>query len=136
MGQIDLTDVVAVTRGLVDIDSTTGREGDCVLWMATLLSDAGYGVVDASVSYAVPVFRSLAPWVKVELFNVLDNDKQIAWNTVVAADPASPLDALGLPTGYVKGTNFGKATSNNHFITSLPGVPGGRTFRMSFGLRF
>ena len=38
-----------VTRGLVDIDSTTGREGDCVLWMATLLSEAGYGVVEQVV---------------------------------------------------------------------------------------
>jgi acetylornithine deacetylase len=46
---LDLTDVVAVTRGLVDIDSTTGREGDCVLWMATLLSEAGYGVVEQVV---------------------------------------------------------------------------------------
>ena len=49
MGQVDLTDVVSVTRALVDIDSTTGREGDCVLWMATLLSDAGYGVVEQVV---------------------------------------------------------------------------------------
>ena len=45
----DLTDVVAVTRGLVDIDSTTGREGECVLRMATWLSDAGYGVVKQAV---------------------------------------------------------------------------------------
>ena len=49
MGQINVTVVVAVTRGLVDIDSTTGREGDCVLWMATLLSEAGYGVVEQVV---------------------------------------------------------------------------------------
>jgi len=46
---LDLTDVVSVTRGLVDIDSTTGREGDCVLWMATLLREAGYGVVEQVV---------------------------------------------------------------------------------------
>jgi acetylornithine deacetylase len=46
---LDLTDVISVTRGLVDIDSTTGREGDCVLWMATLLSEAGYGVVEQVV---------------------------------------------------------------------------------------
>ena len=45
----DLTDVVSVTRGLVDIDSTTGREGECVLRMATLLTDAGYGVVEQAV---------------------------------------------------------------------------------------
>ena len=49
MGSIDLTDVVAVTRALVDIDSTTGREGDCVLWMATLLSGAGYEVIEQVV---------------------------------------------------------------------------------------
>jgi acetylornithine deacetylase len=49
MGQIDLADVVTVTSSLVDIDSTTGREGDVVLWLATLLSDAGYGVVEQIV---------------------------------------------------------------------------------------
>jgi acetylornithine deacetylase len=46
---IALTDVVQVTRGLVDIDSTTGREGDVVLWAATLLSQAGYDVVEQVV---------------------------------------------------------------------------------------
>ena len=49
MGQVDLTDVVSVTRALVDIDSTTGREGDCVRWMAARLRDAGYSVVEQSV---------------------------------------------------------------------------------------
>src|SRR5712671_1042617 len=42
-------DVVAVTRGLVDIDSTTGREGDVVLWAANLLSRAGYEVLEQVV---------------------------------------------------------------------------------------
>lgn len=49
MGQIDLSDVVSVTRALVDIDSTTGSEGDCVLRMARLLSDAGYSVIEQVV---------------------------------------------------------------------------------------
>ena len=49
MGQIDLADILAVTRGLVDIDSTTGREGDCVSWMASLLRGAGYEVVEQVV---------------------------------------------------------------------------------------
>jgi acetylornithine deacetylase len=49
---IDLTDVVAVTRGLVDIDSTTGREGDCVRWMANLLGEAGYELVEQVVDGA------------------------------------------------------------------------------------
>jgi acetylornithine deacetylase len=49
MAAIDLTDVVRVTSSLVDIDSTTGKEGDVVLWVATLLSDAGYEVVEQVV---------------------------------------------------------------------------------------
>jgi acetylornithine deacetylase len=49
MEAIDLTDVVQVTRSLVDIDSTTGREGDVVLWAATLLSHGGYDVVEQVV---------------------------------------------------------------------------------------
>ena len=49
MGSIDLTDVVTVTRALVDIDSTTGREGDVALWVATLLSQAGYEVLEQVV---------------------------------------------------------------------------------------
>ena len=46
---MDLADVVAVTRALVDIDSTTGREGEAVLWLATLLRGAGYEVIEQSV---------------------------------------------------------------------------------------
>jgi acetylornithine deacetylase len=49
LGAIDLTDVVRVTSALVDIDSTTGREGDVVLWAATLLSEAGYEVLEQVV---------------------------------------------------------------------------------------
>lgn len=45
----ELTDVESVTRALVDIDSTTGREGDAVMKMAALLSDAGYAVVEQLV---------------------------------------------------------------------------------------
>ena len=48
----DLTDIVSVTRALVDIDSTTGREGECVAWMAGLLCNAGYGVIEQVVDDA------------------------------------------------------------------------------------
>jgi hypothetical protein len=96
----------------------------------------GYGVVDLSVNYAVPVFRSLRPWAKLDVFNLLDNQKQIAWNTTVAPDPNSPTDALGLATGFVPGPNFGKATSNTQFPAPLPGATGGRTVRFALGFRF
>jgi hypothetical protein len=96
----------------------------------------GYGVVDLSVNYNVPVFRSLRPWIKVDVFNALDNLKQIAWNTTIRANPASVTDNLGLATGYVQGPLFGQATSNTQFPAPLAGVTGGRTLRMSVGFRF
>ena len=52
MGQVNLTDVVSLTRALVDIDSTTGSEGACVRWMASALREAGYTVVEQPVDGA------------------------------------------------------------------------------------
>src|SRR5262245_20092174 len=42
-------DPVAITRSLVDIDSTTGQEGDAGRWLASDLSDLGYRVVEQKV---------------------------------------------------------------------------------------
>jgi acetylornithine deacetylase len=44
-----VTDLVAFTADLVDIDSTTGREGDAGRWLAAELRDRGYAVVEQSV---------------------------------------------------------------------------------------
>ena len=96
----------------------------------------GYGLFDLSVNYSIPVWDTLSPWIKFDLFNVLNNDKQIASNVAVAVDPDSPLDALGIPTGYTEGPNFGEATSVDHFPQYIPGVDGLRSFLMSFGVRF
>jgi acetylornithine deacetylase len=43
-------DPVALTRSLVDIDSTTGREGETGRWLAAYLRDRGYQVVEQPVS--------------------------------------------------------------------------------------
>jgi outer membrane receptor protein involved in Fe transport len=111
----------------------------------------GYGLFDVSINYNVPVFRSLSPWVKIDIYNLFDNQKLIAWDTTIRQDTASALDNVGLRTGYTKGPNFGKATGNT--VTNLdsrnisafpvafnqgdPGaVRGGRTFRMALGFRF
>ena len=55
---------------------------------------------------------------------------------MVSADPNSPRDALGLPTGYIQGARFGQATRNLDYPTWRPGFDGGRTFLLAFGLRF
>ena len=97
---------------------------------------AGYGLVDVAATYTLPIWRSLRPWLKAEVFNVLNNDKLIAWNTTVTPDRDSALDADGLPTGYVPAANFGQPRSSADYARPLPGVDGGRTFQMAFGVRF
>ena len=97
---------------------------------------AGYGVVDLAATYTIPVWKAAKPWVKVEFYNLLNNDKLIKWDTTVTADPNSPKDANGLPTGYLQGANFGKPTQDNQYIQPIAGTNGGRLFRMAFGVRF
>ena len=42
-------DPVAIARALVDIDSTTGREGEAGRWLASCLRDAGFSVTEQPV---------------------------------------------------------------------------------------
>jgi acetylornithine deacetylase len=42
-------DLVGLTRALVDIDSTTGREGEAGRWLAAYLRDRGYAVTEQPV---------------------------------------------------------------------------------------
>lgn len=84
---------------------------------------------DVAINYGIPVFKSLRPWLKLEMVNVFNNQKLIAWNTDVSQDPASPKDRLGLATGYIRGDQFGQADEIGDY--PLP-----RTFRISLGVRF
>jgi acetylornithine deacetylase len=45
-------DLVGLTRSLVDIDSTTGREADAGLWLAAYLRDLGFAVTEQRVDNA------------------------------------------------------------------------------------
>ena len=100
-----------------------------------------------SFNYNIPVFRTLRPWVKFDVYNLFNNQKLIAWNTTVSQDPASPKDSLGYATGYIKGATFGTATGNtvtNLNVTTINAYPvafsgavaGGRTFQVAVGFRF
>jgi len=99
-------------------------------------SFAGYGVLDLAATYSIPVWRSAAPWLKVEIYNALNNQKPIAWDNTVGVDPSSPLDANGIPMGFVKGPRYGQATNDNQFPQPYPGQNGGRAFRAALGVRF
>jgi acetylornithine deacetylase len=47
---VDPVDLVSLTRTLVDIDSTTGKEGDAGRWLASFLRDREYRVVEQPVA--------------------------------------------------------------------------------------
>ena len=96
----------------------------------------GYGLLDINLSYNIPVVRSVRPWVKFDIYNALNNQKQIAWNTTIRPDLTSPLDNLGLRTGFVKAATFGTATAQTQFPVPFGGETGGRTFRVAVGVRF
>jgi hypothetical protein len=84
---------------------------------------------DFALTYEVPVWKTARPWFKAEVRNAFNAQPLIQYNTTISVDPNSPLDSLGLPTGYIKSANFGKDTSNLH--TPVP-----REFRFSLGFRF
>lgn len=86
-------------------------------------------LVDAAVSFRLPLFRELGPWVKVEMTNLFNASPLIDFNTTVTPDPDSPLDRLGLPTGFIRGSRFGQAQNANDFPTP-------RTYRVAVGFRF
>ena len=96
----------------------------------------GYGVVDLATTYNLTVWRTLRPWFKVEVYNLLNNTKLIAWDRTVTANAASALDANGIPTDFIRGARFGQATAGNHFPQPWPGQNGSRAVRLAFGVRF
>ena len=49
-GTMDSLSLVTLSRTLIDIDSTTGREGDCGRWLAAYLRARGYRVEEQAVS--------------------------------------------------------------------------------------
>src|SRR5262249_44835328 len=89
---------------------------------------AGFGLLDVSLNYSIPVVRALRPWIKLDIYNVLNNQKLIAWSTTVRQDPSTPADSLGLRTGFVpsNATTFGTATGNtvtNLFTSAISAYP-------------
>ena len=89
----------------------------------------GYTRLDLSAQWELPLWRTARPWLKFEMYNALNNDKLLTWNTTVRPDFDGHLDGLGLPTMYTEGPRFGEATSAGDY-------PNGRTYRVALGFRF
>jgi hypothetical protein len=95
-----------------------------------------YGLVDIGLTYQVPLWHALRPWLKLEVLNATNNQKLTSWDTTISPDPASPRDEFGLPTGFIRGPRFGQGTANTDYPRPRPGLTGGRTFLMAAGIRF
>ncbi len=85
--------------------------------------------LDFAATYGIPVFKSLSPWLKLAVLNVLNDHTLIGWNHTVAPDYNGPVDSLGLPLDYIKGPSFGKARDNSDY-------PAPREYQVSIGIRF
>ena len=96
----------------------------------------GYRLLDLSVQYQIPIWRTAEPYFKFELLNVFNTDTLIGWNTTVNPDYDGPVDDLGLPLNYIEGPRFGEGTSAGDYPPWRAGLDGGRTFLMSLGFRF
>ena len=89
----------------------------------------GASLFDFALTYSLPVYKRLNVWVKGEMRNMFNSTPLIQYNTTVTPDNNSPKDELGIPTGFVKGVNFGKGTATSHY-------PFPREFLVSMGIRF
>jgi hypothetical protein len=97
---------------------------------------AGFALFDTSINYELPIYKTARPWLKFDVYNLFNNQKVILYDTTVNPDPNSPVDDFGLPTGFIKGSQFGQATSTAAYPVPFQGQRGGRTFRVAFGFRF
>ncbi len=73
---MDPVDPVALTRSLVDIDSTTGREGEAAAWLAGFLRGLRYTVVEQPVSAG-----------RINVYAHLDTDPVVVFSTHVDCVP-------------------------------------------------
>jgi Carboxypeptidase regulatory-like domain len=100
---------------------------------------AGAHLFDIALTYSIPVIRSVSPYVKFTMVNVLNNDKLTSWNTSVSPDNKGPKDASGLPTQFVKGSRFGQATSAANYprsFLSTGTAVRARAYDFALGFRF
>jgi hypothetical protein len=89
----------------------------------------GSNLFDFALTYDIPVYRSLKPYLKVDVRNIFNSLAVIHFDDVVTPDPNGPVDSFGLPLQYVKSPQFGQPQSINDFV-----VP--RTYQFALGFRF
>ena len=95
-----------------------------------------YALADISVNYAVPVWRTVRPYIRFEVLNLLNSQKQIAFDTTLEPNWDGPVDALGIPTTFTRGSRYGQATAETDYPGWRSGLTGGRAYLVALGFRF
>jgi hypothetical protein len=83
---------------------------------------------DTSLQWNLPI-SVLTPWIKFDVRNVFNDRTLLTYNTTIVADPTSPLDPLGYPTGFTKGASFGRPTASSSYVSP-------RQYLVYAGIRF
>jgi hypothetical protein len=87
--------------------------------------------LDLAFSYAVPVWKSIEPYVKFTVTNVTNESNLVTFNTSITPvrTAGAPVDSLGLPTTFTRPAAHGSATgSASHQIP--------REYFVNVGIRF
>jgi hypothetical protein len=87
--------------------------------------------VNLSLTYGLPLFGRVEPWVKVDILNATNEAALLTFDTAVSANTAAGAerDANGLPTTYTPSVTFGQATSAANYQV-------GRRYQLAAGIRF
>lgn len=97
--------------------------------------ERGVGEYDGSytlslaLNYDIPIWKTVAPWIKLDVRNLLNYDEPTGWNVSVRPTPGGPVDQFGIPTTFVKASTFGNPRNNLDFVTP-------REYRFAVGVRF
>jgi hypothetical protein len=90
---------------------------------------------DFAANYRLPFLKRLAPYMKLEVYNLLNDDTLMTHDTTInpvfrnAANPSAPVDELGLPTTFTRASSFGNARNAADYVTP-------REYRFSAGITF
>ena len=97
----------------------------------------GLALLDLAATYQIPVFRTVSPWVKVEILNLTEQPEA---DLVGHDGHAGPEQPAGRQRAADR-LHPGSALRPGHLEHQLPGLaararPGGRTYLLSGGIRF
>ena len=79
--------------------------------------------------YQIPVWRSVEPWIKLQVRNLFNTTPKLTWDTTVQADFGGPVDGDGIPTQFIESPTYGEALSPSDYYP-------GREILLSLGIRF